>query len=279
MGNATFRSSDPRTEDSGIGARRPHLRHLQSDGAAERSSEPRALPWIAASPLSPAACEPAHATSGAGVDLRVYSDLRAFETPGNSFEQHGAHAVFQWFAWLAAWQRDVGAKRGTIPAVVVGRDGDGQVLFVLPLAIETSGSIRRLSWLGAPACDYNAPLLSAHFFSRMSTQRFAQAWNDVIRIIRADPQLRFDLIDLQKMPATVGTQRNPFLDLPALTHPSGAWCEDEELYDCLAAVTATGWLLAGVTAAYRRTRRSIEQSPELRRVLQTRALTLWRRPR
>jgi CelD/BcsL family acetyltransferase involved in cellulose biosynthesis len=175
--------------------------------------------------------------------------------------------VFQWFAWLAAWQRHVGARRGTIPAVVVGRDGDGQVLFVLPLAIETGGSIRRLSWLGAPACDYNAPLLSAHFFSRMSTQRFAQAWNDVIRIIRVDPQLRFDLIDLQKMPATVGAQRNPFLDLPALTHPSGAWCEDEELYDCLAAVTATGWLLAGVTAAYRRTSRSIEQSPTLRHAL------------
>jgi CelD/BcsL family acetyltransferase involved in cellulose biosynthesis len=175
--------------------------------------------------------------------------------------------VFQWFAWLAAWQRDVGAQRGTVPAVVVGRDGDGQVLFVLPLAIETSGSIRRLTWLGSQACDYNAPLLSERFFGRMSAQRFARAWKDVLGRLLADPRSRFDLIDLQKMPSLVGAQRNPFLDLPALTHLSEARCDGEELYDCLAAVTARGWLLAGMTAAYRRTKQLIEQSPTPRRAL------------
>jgi CelD/BcsL family acetyltransferase involved in cellulose biosynthesis len=276
MGNATLRSSERPSEDSGAGARRTHPRQLQSDGDAESSSEPRALPWMAASPISPAACEPVQSTSGAGVDIRIYTDLGAFEAPGNSFEAHGAHAVFQWFYWLAAWQRDVGAQRGTVPAIVVGREGDGQVLFVLPLAIETGGAIRRLTWLGSTACDYNAPLLSPQFFSRMSAQRFARAWNDVIRIIRADPHWGFDLIDLQKMPGMVGAQRNPFLDLPALTYPSGAWCDDEELHDCLAAVTAKGWLLAAMTAAYRRTKQVIEQSPTLQRASRkAKALIGW----
>jgi CelD/BcsL family acetyltransferase involved in cellulose biosynthesis len=35
--------------------------------------------------------------------------------------------------------------------------------------------------------------------------------------------LRFDLIDLQKMPEMIGAQRNPFLDLQVLDHPSGAY--------------------------------------------------------
>src|SRR6185295_1599771 len=42
-------------------------------------------------------------------------------------------------------------------------------------------------------------------------------------LLRSDRRLRFDLIDLQKMPEQVGGQRNPFLDLPVLAHPSGAY--------------------------------------------------------
>jgi CelD/BcsL family acetyltransferase involved in cellulose biosynthesis len=263
----TFRPGAHRETDSGIGTRRPHPRHPQPDQGPGRSSEPRALPWIATPPISPAASEAVRSASGSGVDIRVYGDLSVFEAAGKNLEQHGARAVLQWFAWLAAWQRDVGAPRGTVPAVVTGCDGDGQVLFILPLAVETEGLVRRLTWLGSPACNYNAPLLSARFFGRMSAPRFLQAWKDVIGLLRADPRSRFDLVDLQKMPKAVGAQRNPFLDLPALTHASDAGGDDEELYDCLAGVTAKGWLLAGVTAAYRRTRRVVERSPRLRRAL------------
>src|SRR6185295_1319791 len=42
-------------------------------------------------------------------------------------------------------------------------------------------------------------------------------------LLRSDRRLRFDLIDLQKMPEQIGAQRNPFLDLPVLAHPSGAY--------------------------------------------------------
>jgi hypothetical protein len=266
-GNATLRASERRREDSGIGPRLPQPCQPQPDRGAEKTSELRTLPWTAGAPTSPAAPGPAQPTSGSGVGVRIYGDLGAFEAAASSFEQHRAHAVFQWFAWLAAWQRDVGARCGTIPAIVVGRDGDGVVLFVLPLAIETGGKVRRLTWLGSQACDYNAPLLSPQFFSRMSAPRFARAWSDVIETVRTDPRRRFDLIDLQKMPATVGGQRNPFLDLPALTYPSGARCEDEELHDSLAGVTAKGWLIAAMTAAYRRTTQVVEQSRALQRAL------------
>src|SRR5262249_47593078 len=41
--------------------------------------------------------------------------------------------------------------------------------------------------------------------------------------LRANDRFRFDLVDLQKMPETVGTQRNPFLGIKVLANPSGAY--------------------------------------------------------
>ena len=99
---------------------------------------------------------------------------------------------------------------------------------ILVTSIETRGLTRRLTWLGAQLCDYNAPLLAEHFSDHMSAERFVLAWRDVVKLLQANPRLRFDLIDLQKMPEAIGGQRNPFLDLQSfnfqvLPHPSGAY--------------------------------------------------------
>jgi CelD/BcsL family acetyltransferase involved in cellulose biosynthesis len=134
--------------------------------------------------------------------------------------------VFQSFDWLANWQRHVGARRGTIPAIIVGRELDGEALFILPLAVETVHSCRRLCFLASRLCDYNAPLLAQDFSARVSTERFLLAWRDALALLRSQPRLRFDFIDLEKMPEHVGEQRNPFLDLRVQAHPSGAYLAD-----------------------------------------------------
>lgn len=187
------------------------------------ANEPQQLPLSISPPLSVAASYPAEPASGAGVSLRVHSDLDEVREQWKAFERRADRTVFQSFDWLAAWQRCIGSRRGTVPAIVLGRDGDGELLFILQLAIETEGVTRRLTWLGSQLCDYNAPLLAEQFSARMSAERFLLAWQDAIKLLRADPRLRFDLIDLQKMPETIGAQRNPFLDLQVLAHPSGAY--------------------------------------------------------
>jgi CelD/BcsL family acetyltransferase involved in cellulose biosynthesis len=186
------------------------------------------LPLSASPPLSVASARSAERMSGSGVSLRVYSDLAEVADEWKAFERHADHTVFQSFDWLAAWQRHIGARCGTIPAIVLGRDADGELLFILQLAVETGGLARRLTWLGSALCDYNAPLLAPHFSDHMSTERFVLAWRDAIKLLQSHPRLRFDLIDLQKMPEAVGAQRNPFLDLQSfnfqiLPHPSGAY--------------------------------------------------------
>jgi CelD/BcsL family acetyltransferase involved in cellulose biosynthesis len=180
------------------------------------------LPLALSPPLS-VAVSPLEHLSGSGVSLRVVSDLAEAKDEWKAFEQRADHTPFQSFDWLMAWQRHIGAPRGTIPAIVLGRDGDGELLFILQLAVETHELTRRLTWLGSQLCDYNAPILASKFSGRMSAERFVLAWQDVLQHLRSDARLRFDLIDLQKMPDAIGTQRNPFLDLQVLPHPSGAY--------------------------------------------------------
>ena len=222
---ATLRSSEPAADGSAsVAASRPQRGGRISAQAPE-------LPLSVSPPLSVARPHPMDTASGSGIHLQVYGDLGEVEQEWKAFERQADHTVFQSFDWLAAWQRHIGVRRGTVPTIVLGRDGDGQLLFILQLAIESRRLALRLTWLGSGLCDYNAPLLAEHFSGRMSAERFVLAWRDVIELLRADPRFRFDLIDLQKMPEAIGAQRNPFLDLQAfdfqiLPHPSGAYVAD-----------------------------------------------------
>jgi CelD/BcsL family acetyltransferase involved in cellulose biosynthesis len=196
-------------------ARLPYPGRLVDDG--------QELPLSISPPLSLAPSRPAEQLSGSGISLRVHRDLNEVRDAWQALELHADRTVFQSFDWLAAWQRHIGARSGTLPAIVLGREADGQLLFILQLAVETRGLTRRLTWLGWQLCDYNAPLLAEHFSDHVSAERFALIWRDVIALLQTNPRLRFDLIDLQKMPEAVGAQRNPFLDLQVFAHPSGAY--------------------------------------------------------
>src|SRR5689334_14511019 len=69
-----------------------------------------------------------------GLMLSVHSELAAVEHAWRAFEATAALTAFQSFDWLACWQRHIGSRRGTRPAVVLGRDIDGELQFILPLA-------------------------------------------------------------------------------------------------------------------------------------------------
>jgi CelD/BcsL family acetyltransferase involved in cellulose biosynthesis len=157
-----------------------------------------------------------------GLILSVHSELETIAAQWRAFEQTAASTAFQAFDWLAKWQRHIGSRRGTRPAVVLGSNADGDLLFILPLAIERRRLVRELRWLGGDLCDYNAPILGERFHARLGAEGFAPLWGDILALLRTSPRFRFDLIDLQQMPETVGRQVNPFVDLKVTLHPSGA---------------------------------------------------------
>lgn len=170
---------------------------------------------------------PARQTAGAlaasDIALSLSDDLEASAALWRNFEAVAEGTFFQTHAWLEAWQRHVGVRRGVVPLVVTGRHPDGQVLFVLPLALERRGGIRYLTCLGAALCDYNAPLLDQHFETLVDDAAMAALWARVLGLVRAGGRYRFDVIDLPKMPERVGGQRNPLMVLGTRPNPSRAY--------------------------------------------------------
>ena len=146
--------------------------------------------------------------------LAVHESLAAIEQDWRAFEQIADGTVFQTFDWLSTWQRHIGSASGVMPAVVIGRDDRGHLLFLLPLAIETR-------WLRAPAdlarhrtlrlqrAAAGARLLQA----RRSGAILASCGARSCSGCEAIRGFGFDLVDLEKMPDTVGAQPNPFMAL------------------------------------------------------------------
>lgn len=157
-----------------------------------------------------------------GIGLQLFTDMSAAEGAWRAFEPSADCTVFQTFDWLSEWQSHIGRYGNSRPVIVAGRDHDGQVLIILPLAIECGRFMRRLTWLGSDLCDYNAPLLSTNFSERVTPERFRDLWREIVALIRAEPELHFDMVDMDKMPEFVGQQHNPMLDLPVLPRTYGA---------------------------------------------------------
>ena len=67
------------------------------------------------------------------------------------------------------------------------------------------------------------PLLASDYSQRIDADLFGELWRGIQNLLAAHPRLGFDLVRLEKMPATVGAQANPFLALSTTQHPSGAY--------------------------------------------------------
>jgi CelD/BcsL family acetyltransferase involved in cellulose biosynthesis len=163
---------------------------------------------------------------GAGpwnVSIEIVADLASLSDIWKAFEKSADCTPFQTFSWLNNWQRHIGAARGSLPILVLGRDRDGEILFILPLAIEKREAIRRLTWLGVDLGDYNGPLLADRFENHPASENFTSVWKSAVALLRSDKRFRFDIVDLPKMPEMVGGQKNPFLQLGVLPNRSGAY--------------------------------------------------------
>jgi len=155
------------------------------------------------------------------LDLAVHETLAAVEGEWRAFERTADCTVFQTFEWLDAWQRHVGLRNDVRPAIVVGRASDGGVLFILPLATRPMPFGRELVFLGTELCDYNGPLLAAGFTAAVPD--VAALWRRIGAALNDHRRLRYDVVHLEKMSATIGGQPNPLLALGVTDNPSGAY--------------------------------------------------------
>jgi len=178
------------------------------------------LPLPAITPAATA--QPASVpVSRLGIELSICGDVGALEHEWREFEQSADCTAFQSFDWLSHWCRHVGKAQGVRVAVVVGRGTKGELLFLLPLAVN-GGLVRRLTFLGDGLCDYNAPLIARGFSSHLDAADVRLLWRDIRELLQRDRHFAHDVIELTKMPETVGAQANPLFHLPVSINPSGA---------------------------------------------------------
>lgn len=156
---------------------------------------------------------------GPDVRISIHGDLADVEREWRAFQQVADCTVFQSYEWLSAWLRNIGVHTGVTPAIVVGRDSAGALLFIAPLAVES----RELTWLGSDLCDYNAPLLAPDFSQKIDAARFKAVWREIASRLQGDPRTAHDIVRLGKMPEKIGGQAHPFLALGVGTNPSGAY--------------------------------------------------------
>ena len=154
--------------------------------------------------------------------IDVHDDLAAVASTWHALAANSDCTAFQTHDWVAAWQKHIGARTGTVPAIVTGHAADGRPLFLFAFAVEPDRGLRRLTWLASDACDYNAPILARDFATTLDADRFRALWRSILVRLAADPRFHFDYIDLQRMPERIGAVRDPFLALRPDLHPSGA---------------------------------------------------------
>ena len=174
---------------------------VNSEAAASQSDEARRAP--------------------ASLRLTLYDRFETIEAEWRRFERIADCTPFQTYDWLLTWQRHI-ANADVQPVVALASYATGETAFLLPLAVDRKRAGPRLCWLGQDLNDYNAPLLARDFSQNVSPERFLAAWRQLLARIQHQPMLRFDWIELEKMPPMVGAQANPFCSLPVSVNPSGA---------------------------------------------------------
>ena len=156
------------------------------------------------------------------LSVEVTKDFASLADEWHSFQESADCTPFQTYEWLDSWLRCIGEPASICPLIVAVRRSSGELLMLLPLAMERKGFLRRLVFLGRGLCDYNAPLLHRDVSTIVSRGRAREMWD------RAQAEIerhcgRPHVILLDRMPAEIGGQPNPLMDLTTQLNPSAAY--------------------------------------------------------
>lgn len=94
----------------------------------------------------------------------ILGDLDQAEPIWRSLEDQAQFSTpYQRFDFLATWQRQVGAREGLRPFIVIAYDGDRRPLLLLPLAIEHQHGVRTARFMGGKHATFNMALWDRDF--------------------------------------------------------------------------------------------------------------------
>lgn len=142
--------------------------------------------------------------------ITVHSDLREIEHLWRRLQTEAFATVFQTFDWLSSWMETLGNREAIEIAVVVGRDTDDTVHFILPFQISYSGTAYILGWLGGQHSNYQTGLFAKEWLADLSQSQFGELWR---AILAALPHI--DAVHFENQPAYWEGIQNPLSHLPS----------------------------------------------------------------
>jgi CelD/BcsL family acetyltransferase involved in cellulose biosynthesis len=175
--------------------------------------------WYRKTKIQPITRGPRQMAKAAAFKVSVYDSFDASKPVWIAFESNADHSAFQTFTWMKNWYEVVAAKSNLKICITLVETPEGEPLMLLPLGIERHGFLSCLVWLGGLITDYHGPLLGKACARVVDATRFAAIWEQV------QSQLPpHDAISFEAQPEFIGTQRNPFLNLPHKPNASSAHC-------------------------------------------------------
>lgn len=182
---------------------------------------------------------PGHVLTGRAA-LSVFDDPFALETRWRAFEAGAVGHVFQCYDWMAAWCAHVAPVHGIEPRIVIGTDGDGRDLFLLPMGLRRVCGVTTLCWLGGTQADYQGGLFDPDYLAGPGSDPDT---GDALLSRIAEAVGGIDAVHLIRQPVTLGGHRNPFLCEGGYRNASAAHStvlgDDWQTY--YAAKRASGW--------------------------------------
>ncbi len=164
------------------------------------------------------------------ISLELFDELEPVCHDWQALEAEAVCTPFHTYAWSHAWRTHVESMSEVRTAIVVGRDDNGTVQMILPLALRKHGPVTALEWLSGEHATYTGGLFHPSFLNQLSKTDFLVLWSRVVALLPP-----FDIVQfLAQMPMIDGWF-NPTTHLGARTSANSYFCitidaEWEELH-------------------------------------------------
>ncbi len=114
----------------------------------------------------------------------ILGDLDQAETIWRGLEDSKQFSTpYQRFDFLSAWQRQVGAREGHRPFIVIAYDAERRPLLLLPLTLSHEHGVRTASFMGGKHATFNMALWDREFAANAGAA-------DLDALISGDPRAR-----------------------------------------------------------------------------------------
>ena len=152
---------------------------------------------------------PAWSKASRIADVEIIGDLSQAETVwrGLEHEQHFS-TPYQRFDFLSPWQRQVGAREGLLPFIVIAYDTERRPLLLLPLTLSHQHGVRSACFMGGKHATFNMALWDRDFAANATGADL----DALISGIRA--QSTADVLALAQQPLRWRDLSNPMARLP-----------------------------------------------------------------